>query len=98
MSFLPISDEAYCETSFRSRDCWIDGSKILYVRIDDPISLNKVMTVTTFAKSLSRSAIKPITGQIYAIPDKPSTVVNTIPSTTVFPITTPSVLNNGAVF
>lgn len=91
-------DEAYCETSFRSRDCWLDGSKILYVRIDDLIPLGTALTVTTFAKSKTRATIKPIYGQIYAIPDKPSTLVNTIASTLVLPITTASVLNNGAVF
>ncbi len=56
------------------------------------------MTVITFAKSKSRSAMKSISGMIYAVPDKQSTLINTIPSTSVFPITTTSVLNNAGVF
>lgn len=34
LEFLKFNDQTYCETSFRSRDCWIDASKNLFVRID----------------------------------------------------------------
>jgi hypothetical protein len=34
LDFLPLESEAYCETSFRSKNCWLDSSKVLYVQID----------------------------------------------------------------
>jgi hypothetical protein len=98
LDFLPNGDEAYCETTFRSKNCWLDSSKILYVRIDEALTASTVMSVTTFAKSKTRTIVKAISGEIYAIPDKPSTLVNTLPSTAVLPITTGTMLNNAAMF
>lgn len=34
VGFLNVNDQAYCETSFRSRGCWLDVDKNLFVRID----------------------------------------------------------------
>ncbi len=56
------------------------------------------MSITTFAKSKSRSTVKSISGVIYAIPDKQTTLVNTLPLTAVLPITTNTILNNAAMF
>ena len=56
------------------------------------------MTVTTFARSKSRATIKPIQGEIYAIPEKPSTIVNSITPINLLPVTSNPSLTSGSVF
>lgn len=58
-----------------------------YIRINELILAGTTMSITTFIKSKVRSSMKNIQGVIYAIPDKPTTLVNTITATAVFPIT-----------
>ncbi len=56
------------------------------------------MSVTTFAKSKLRTTVKSISGVIYAIPSEPSTLVNTLAPNALLPVTTATILNNGAIF
>jgi len=98
LEFLNSNDQTYCETSFRSRDCWVDASKNLFVRIDQALTLTTVMTVTTFARSKSRATIRPIQGEIYAIPEKPTTVVNSLSPLNLLPGTSNPSLTSGSVF
>jgi hypothetical protein len=98
LDFLPLDSETYCETSFRSKNCWLDSSKVLYVRFDQAIPANTAMSVTTFAKSKLRATIRPVSGVIYAIPSKPSTLVNTLAPNSLLPVTTATTLNNAAMF
>ena len=68
LTFLPKNNEAYCETNFRSSGCWLDAAQNLYVRIDEALAINAPLEITTFAKSKSRTTIRPLQGSIYAIP------------------------------
>lgn len=98
LQFLNINDQTYCETSFRSLDCWLDATKNLFVRIDEPLPSLTDLTVITFARSKSRATSKPVRGEIYALPDKPSTLVNSIATINVLPPTNTRLLTNCFVF
>lgn len=98
LQFLNFNDQAYCETTFRSRDCWIDASKNLFVRIDEPLIGGTIMSITTFARSKGRATLKPLQGEIYAIPEKQATLVNTITPNNLLPVTSTPSLTLGSAF
>lgn len=99
LEFINFNDQTYCETTFRSQDCWVDNvSKNLLVRFDIQIPVGTVISVTAFARSKSRSTIKQVSAQVYAIPSNPLTLVDKMPAANILPITFASTLSTGSVF
>lgn len=99
-SLFSWSKEAPCYTSFRSSSCIYNQNGTLSINFNENIAAGATLTFAIYIEVLQSyndvNAIN-ITAYIYALPDNPNTVIDTIPLLTSLAFVDSSVMTNGAI-